>query len=140
MAGKKIRDDLEGVTFVYVDDQPIELRAGDEVPKGAKVGDHLLTPKAAKDTGGTPASKPATEQTTPAGEPSGEKTPDSGSEPDPSGPPPAGDSSGDALTPPDGRSSRDAWVAWAKHVGVEHAEDATKDDIRTAVAAATQQQ
>lgn len=38
----KIRADLVGVVFVYVDDAPVQLGAGDDIPEGAEVGDHLL--------------------------------------------------------------------------------------------------
>ncbi|UJP39332.1 hypothetical protein [Cellulomonas palmilytica] len=128
MAGKKIRDDLEGVTFVYVNDLPVALRAGDDVPKGAKVGDHLLADgKTSKASG---EQKPA-EPTTPTDPPADDT---------PAGPEPEAQDAGTASTPPDGRSSRDAWLAWAKEQGVDVADDAPKDDIRAAVAAATQQQ
>lgn len=39
-AAKKIRGDFEGV--VYVDGKA--LKAGDEVPEGVDVGDHLFDP------------------------------------------------------------------------------------------------
>lgn len=135
MATKKIRDDFEGVTFVYVDGHPIELRAGDEVPKGAKVGDHLLPPKTQpKDTKLGPE-QPAGGSGSDSGlAASAGATGAPGDDADPGAPDP------DDPTPPDGRSSRDAWLLWAKHVGVDVAEDATKDDIRAAVASAAQQQ
>jgi hypothetical protein len=38
----KIRDDLEGVIIVTTEAGPFILRAGDEVPEGVTVGDHVL--------------------------------------------------------------------------------------------------
>jgi len=40
--GDKIRDDLEGVVYVEVDSQRVELKAGDDIPEGVELGDHLL--------------------------------------------------------------------------------------------------
>lgn len=37
-----IRDDLDGVVYVDVAGTRVMLRAGDEVPDGVTVGDHLL--------------------------------------------------------------------------------------------------
>lgn len=42
----KIRDDFEGVTFVRTADGDVVLKAGDKIPKGVVVGDHLLAVKA----------------------------------------------------------------------------------------------
>jgi hypothetical protein len=53
MAAKKVRDDFEGV--VHLPDQGLVLKAGDEIPEGVEVGDHLVdSPKESK-----PASKSA---------------------------------------------------------------------------------
>lgn len=52
---QKIRDDLEGVTFVYVNGQAVSLRAGDRIPAGATVGEHL-TASGKPVGGGTDAS------------------------------------------------------------------------------------
>jgi hypothetical protein len=41
---RRIRDDFEGV--VYIDGRP--YGAGDEIPAGAEVGDHLLPEKGSK--------------------------------------------------------------------------------------------
>lgn len=38
-------------------------------------------------------------------------------------------------TEPKGNGSTEDWAAWAKHLGVEHAADASRDDIKAAVAA-----
>lgn len=39
----KIRSDLDGVVYVTVGNgDPIRLQAGDDVPKGATVGKHLI--------------------------------------------------------------------------------------------------
>lgn len=51
----RIKSDLEGVVHVYQDGVllPQPLAAGDEVPEGVEVGDHLLEPEekpAAKST------------------------------------------------------------------------------------------
>ena len=41
----KIRDDLEGVVYVRSDDGTLTtLKAGDTVPSGIEVGDHLAAP------------------------------------------------------------------------------------------------
>ncbi|TLF33235.1 hypothetical protein [Microbacterium sp. 5K110] len=42
----KIRDDLEGIALT---ETGLILRAGDKIPKGVKVGDHLLAEKNADD-------------------------------------------------------------------------------------------
>ncbi|GEM_PF-2105279 len=42
----KIRDDLEGVVHVRVPGGVVVLSAGDAVPDGAEVGDHLTTKSA----------------------------------------------------------------------------------------------
>lgn len=112
MAQQKIRDDLEGVTFVHVDGQGVLLRAGDKIPAGAVVGGHLTasgkpTTAAADSDGGTDDGTPTTK-------------------PD--------DDTPQVPTEPKGNGSRDDWAAWAKHLGVEHADDASRDDIKTAVA------
>ena len=39
----KIRDDLEGVVWFDVDGQKVKIAAGDTVPDGIEVGDHLLS-------------------------------------------------------------------------------------------------
>lgn len=52
-----IRDDLEGVVLVQTRDglgEPITLRAGDKVPRGVTVGDHLI----AQSTGRTRGQRP----------------------------------------------------------------------------------
>ena len=38
----KIRDDLVGVVYIEVEGDRVMLRAGDDVPDGVSVGDHLL--------------------------------------------------------------------------------------------------
>ena len=37
----RIRDDLEGVVIVATDGNPIVLKAGDDIPDGVEVGDHV---------------------------------------------------------------------------------------------------
>lgn len=37
-----IRDDLRGVVYVHTAQGPTKLRAGDVVPKGAKIDKHFL--------------------------------------------------------------------------------------------------
>ncbi|MBF9523042.1 MULTISPECIES: hypothetical protein [Mycobacteroides] len=39
----KIRDDLEGVVYVHTEGGVVVLSAGDTVPDGASVGDHLTS-------------------------------------------------------------------------------------------------
>ncbi|AEI11821.1 hypothetical protein [Cellulomonas gilvus] len=144
MAQKKIRDDLEGVTFVHIDGLAVQLRAGDDVPKGAKVGEHLLASSSTKRTGPTPPPDPTSVVPLTPGNPAelgpaAEQGATAGADKqDDDQDPTEDDEPADPLTPPNGRSSRDAWALWAAAHGVEHAEDATKDEIRTAVAAAQQ--
>ena len=38
----KIRDDLVGVVYVEVEGDRVMLRAGDDIPDGVSLGDHLL--------------------------------------------------------------------------------------------------
>lgn len=58
----KIRKDLIGAVLVENPDggDPIVLVAGDKVPDGVKLGDHVLAPKSEKDdsAGSTPAATP----------------------------------------------------------------------------------
>ena len=47
----KIRKDLVGVVFVATENgSPIMLKAGDEVPEGVTVGDHLTVDEPTTDT------------------------------------------------------------------------------------------
>jgi hypothetical protein len=48
----KIRADLIGVTIITTDAGPVMLAAGDEVPEGAVVGDHLTEPEAPTEPAG----------------------------------------------------------------------------------------
>lgn len=49
----KIRGDLDGVVVALGENgQPIILRAGDNVPKGVEVGDHVLALEASGNAGG----------------------------------------------------------------------------------------
>ena len=47
----QIRSDFEGVVYVHAVDGVVALAAGDTIPAGAEVGDHLLDPK--EPTGGS---------------------------------------------------------------------------------------
>lgn len=38
----KIRDDLEGVVYLEIEGDRVMLRAGDTIPDGVEVGDHLV--------------------------------------------------------------------------------------------------
>jgi hypothetical protein len=107
----KIRDDLEGIALT---EGGLILRAGDTIPDGVKVGDHLLaenaTAETADDHGG---------QNSPAGGATGAN---GAAEPTP--PPRGGAGSG-----------ADAWRAYAaaatekKGMQIEIPDDATRDDI-----------
>ena len=56
-----IREDLVGVVFVATENgSPIMLKAGDEVPEGVTVGDHLTVDEPTTDTDGKPEPKPKT--------------------------------------------------------------------------------
>lgn len=84
----KIRADLMGVVHVYSNGADAKvLKAGDEVPEGYVVGDHLL---------------------------------DEPAEPEGDGEPKA----------PAGNASRAAWAEYAAGLGLEVADDATRNDIR----------
>lgn len=52
-----IRDDLRGVVYVHTSRGSIKLRAGDAVPKGAKIDKHFLV------TAANRRSAPETEET-----------------------------------------------------------------------------
>lgn len=46
---KKIRDDLDGVVYVRAGADVVTLRAGDDVPEGVDVADHLVAGDEAPD-------------------------------------------------------------------------------------------
>ena len=52
----RIREDLEGVVIAYTEDGTVTLSAGDEIPDGVAVGDHLT--EAAPEDGTVTAPKP----------------------------------------------------------------------------------
>lgn len=58
---RKIRSDLEGVVSTYQDGVAITLAAGDDVPDGVEVGDHVLDGAEGDETEGQTGepSKPA---------------------------------------------------------------------------------
>ncbi|MGX9346636.1 hypothetical protein [Microbacterium sp. KNMS] len=126
----KIRDDFEGITIVRVGTVDKILKAGDKVPKGVTVGDHLLAPK------GTDA-EPAQEPQEPAGDQTGDTgtgdqgTGDEGAQTALTAPPKAGAGSG-----------TDVWRAYAVEavkangLNVEIPEGATRADIIEALEAA----
>jgi hypothetical protein len=71
-----IRTDLEGIVVVHLDDlTTLNLKAGDLVPDGATVGDHLLAP--------APVEADADEPTTSGDEPDSGATADAAEEPEP---------------------------------------------------------
>ncbi|MFE5309706.1 hypothetical protein [Isoptericola sp. NPDC056605] len=54
---RKIRDDLDGVVYAYDDaGAHVRLAAGDEVPDGVTVGDHLTDAPAPADSSDEPKS------------------------------------------------------------------------------------
>jgi hypothetical protein len=119
----KIRKDLEGVVVAAgAYGEAVILRAGDKVPDGIEVGDHVLQkkPGTAQDDGSTPSgTEGAGSPATPAAGPTQ----------------PAGTGS---LTPPPlvgAGSSTDAWREYAKQstaaagLTLEIADDAKRGDI-----------
>ena len=48
----RIRGDLEGVVYVHAADGVVALAAGDTIPVGAEVGDHLID-REKESTGGS---------------------------------------------------------------------------------------
>lgn len=60
-----IRDDLEGVVYVDVAGTRVTLSAGDEIPEGVVVGDHLRT--ADDDDDGLPGREGEPDRTGPKG-------------------------------------------------------------------------
>lgn len=120
--GSKIRKDLVGVVHAYNDAyDSVVLAAGDKVPDGFFVGEHLL--KAAKDE--TEPTEPVT-PTTPV-------TPNEPVTPaEPVTPTPSTD-----APPRNGKGSgKDAWAAYAESIGVVIEADWSRDDITAAVDAA----
>lgn len=105
-----IRDDLEGVVYITRDhgaSAPLVLRAGDKVPDGVTVGEHLLASRE------KPAKAPA------ASEPA---EPPSGSDDAPVEPPRSGKG-----------ASKAAWAEYAATLGIELDSDASRDDLIAAV-------
>lgn len=106
----KIRDDFEGVTFVYDEDSnATALQAGDEIPEWATIGKHLL----------------AVDETDPDAEQQDASNVDD-SDQLPEEPPRKGRG-----------SSKEAWQDYATAVGVTFPKDATKTQIIELVDAAT---
>lgn len=104
----KIRDDLDGVVLQYGEDGTLHtLRAGDDVPDGVLVGDHLTAPADHDDHDDHDGS-------------------DEGDE---------GDEGEPAPSKPRGNSGREAWVEYATALGVEFDVDATREDIKAAIEA-----
>ena len=99
-----IRDDLEGVVYIarnHGATAPLVLRAGDAVPDGVTVGEHLLSGAVVKTT--TPTTLAPTE------------TPDDGA---PTEPPRSGKG-----------ASKVAWAAYAGTFGIEIEAGASREDI-----------
>jgi hypothetical protein len=103
-----IRDDLEGVVYItrnHGATAPIMLRAGDVVPVGVTVGEHLVS--------GRVHMPEATSAAPLTG------TPDDDAPVEP---------------PRSGRgASKAAWAAYAATLGIESAPDASREDIIAAV-------
>lgn len=119
---RKIRTDLEGVVFAHYDDgtpHSTPLAAGDDVPDGLRVGPHLLD-------GG---SDPEPEDPGDEGDQGQDDQDDDGHKDD--------DKAGDDKPGPKGNASREEWAAHADSLGVTYAEDAKREDIKAAVAAAS---
>lgn len=104
----KIRDDFEGVTFVYDEDANAKmLQAGDEIPDWASVGKHLLAQD--EHTDNSNGSDTAADSVGELVEP-----------------------------PRQGRGSgKEAWQEYATALGVSFPKDATKGQVIELVDAAT---
>lgn len=103
----RIRADLVGTVHVRdLDDVVRVLSAGDEVPDGAVVGEHLI----ADQEGAT--SDPADDETDEQGEDGGDEVPDGA---------------------PRGNASRAAWASYATAKGVEVSDEMSREDIKAAV-------
>lgn len=133
----KIRDDFEGITIVRTGSaQDVVLRAGDEVPDGATVGDHLLAPKTSAPSG---VQEPPQQPQEPAGGANGDGG--TGGEGDGGG---SAETPGELTAPPKAGagSGTDAWRAYAvaavkaKGLQVEIPDTATRADIIEALEAA----
>lgn len=102
-----IRDDLEGVVYITRDhgaSAPLVLRAGDTVPDGVTVGEHLLSGRVYM-----PKATSAALTGTP-------------------------DDDAPVEPPRSGRgASKAAWAAYAATLGIESAPDASREDIIAAV-------
>lgn len=104
--GRKIRADLVGTAHVFHADGSVSvLAAGDEIPDGISVGDHLFA-SPQRDRTTDVASAHVT-----ARAPSSE------------------------APKPRGNAGRDAWAKYAASKGVEFDESASRDDIKAAVEA-----
>jgi hypothetical protein len=129
----KIRKDLVGIALaVSAVGEPIILRAGDKVPDGVEVGDHLLAKKSNDDSGSQDGANGS----------DGASTPGSGGS---AGESPTGSENGDSLPVPPltgAGSGTDVWRAYAiaaaakAGLQLEIADDAKRGDIVEALKSA----
>ena len=143
-----IRGDLIGVVLIpRTAADPLLLKAGDPVPDGVEVGDHVLEPD--DDTDGEPArptAPPITEdRSAPPADPPVTAVVATSSTPDPAAPPVAPAEQKPALTPPPkygSGSGTDAWRTYAtqaardRGLNIHIPGDAGRADIIEALVAA----
>lgn len=129
----RIREDLDGITIVRVGTEDRILRAGDKVPKGATVGDHLLATKKSAAASGDEGTSDATGAASRTDDTSGAGTGDSGAQ----------DAAQLVVPTKVGKGSgTDAWRAYAaaatKRAGlsIDIPEDAKRADIIEALKSA----
>jgi len=130
----KIRSDLEGVVYVEIDYVGrVTLVAGDEIPDGAVVGDHLIdhTPEPEPE----PETETSTEQTDSNPEQPEPETGQKADEPEQVAPAPEQPPAAPVVAPvkeparsgPKGTTA--AWKAYAEGLGIDVPDDAQRDDI-----------
>lgn len=139
---KTIREDLEGVVYVRRGDfgTPVALRAGDKVPSGVTVGDHLLARKGRGDSdAGAPHGSTADELAkakadTEAAAKAAAEAEEKAKAEAVGGQQGQGDENPLPEPPRNGAGSGvAAWQAYADAIGVEIPEGASRDEIIAAV-------
>lgn len=149
-----IRTDLEGVVHTYREDGSVGavLSAGDVVPDGVVVGDHLTAP-GHKDSDsdqhddGTQAPAPGVQETSDGedgaiGDAIGDEDDDSeveGAAEDEDAELGDDGEAEAALEAPRGNAATEAWADYADALGVEYEPGATRTDIQAAIAASKTQ-
>lgn len=155
-----IRADLEGVVVIQSRNglgRPVVLKAGDKIPRGVTVGEHLVAasgssrplaprPKVNPEKPEDPApAPPVTPEPAPADGNDGEKDDDAGPD-EPATDEPQGDGDDSPAATEQGEpvarppasgpgSDKGAWRRFAQSLGLEVADDATRADLQAAVEA-----